>query len=315
MSCSFPFFSFLPSNELPFYFEMVETFFRENVLILSENCISVKVEFKDLLKELNKKFPTLKLKREQFFLAFEYFKNKKNPFFSEISFQETDDCFYGFELLRYKPFKFVTQKSEKCKKCGLYQDLNKDGHCVYCRVDTTLRKTRKEHQVRDFLLENGWKLYSADKVIDHGECNKHRPDVIIDLGVCFLVVEIDEHQHQSYVPECETARIVNVYHALGCAKLILVRFNPDKFIDKYYCKNKMDLKLRCEWLDRLLREIQKDIVKIDSLPTILQYCMFFDYDPSKTYTTKECVVSVETLVEHEILEFVVKHHHHSPENK
>lgn len=310
----FPFHDFLPreENEKPYYFGLIEQFFRENVLFLSNNCVSSRVSLKDFLKEFNKKFNLKpKLEREQLFLAIEYFKSKEGRFSicKEISFLKEDDCFYGIEMLRYKKMDsfIVVKKSEKCGKCGLFQDLNKQGHCVYCRVDLRLKKMRKEHIVRDFLLENKWAFYSADRVLHDAECGKERPDMVIDFGLVFLVLEIDEFQHEGYVKECERVRVVNLFHALGCQKMLLVRFNPDSFIDKYYRKSKLDLKTRCEVLHLFLEDLRnklKSVEYVEKMETIQEFKLFFDYNPGDCYTSLDCLISKGILVKSEISDLV-----------
>jgi len=335
---SFPFHEFLPNcisgnkdddvkenDSLPPYFSLDDKFFRENVLLLSSNCISSKVLVKDLLKEFNKKFNFTssknKLDETQLLLAIDYFKFKKqDPKFQITFFQDTDtkvtkkSYFQGLELLLLKKNKekfVIFKKSQKCNKCGLFQDLNKQGHCVYCRVDLQVKKKRKEHIVRDFLLEQeyGWKFYSADRVLNDAECGKERPDIVIDLGLVFLVLEIDEFQHEGYVQECERARVVNLFHALGCQKMLLVRFNPDKFVDKFYRKSKLDLLTRCEILHLFLKSLQenaKNPAIVETMETIQEFKLFFDYNPSNCYTSLDCFISKNVIVKNEILDLFQK---------
>lgn len=316
MSSSFPFANFLPEKEEEqcFYFPLIEQFFRENVLLLSTNCISCQVLVKDLLKEFNKKF-NISCSETQLLLAIDYFKTrKKDPRFQITFYRDeitkTNSYFQGIELLRYKKNKekfVIFKKSEKCLKCGLFQDLNKQGHCMYCRVDLELKKKRKEHIVRDFLLEKGWTFYSADRVLHDAECGKERPDIVIDLGLVFLVLEIDEHQHEGYVQECEQARVINLFHALGCQKMVLVRFNPDKFIDKFYRKSKLDLFTRCEILHLFLKDLKLNLKSsnfVESMETIQEFKLFFDYNPTNCncYTSQDCFISKNVIVENEILD-------------
>jgi len=308
---SFPFHLYLPEkkDEKPFFIPLVEKLFKENVLFLSQNCISTRVSMQEILKAFKKKF-LQKITREQFLLAFESLKQEK-VIPSEITF-DTEDYFYGIELLHFKPFVFK-KKNEKCKKCGLYQDLNENGHCVYCRADLTIRKKRKEHQVRDFLIEKGWKLFSSDRVVDN-DCGKERPDILIDMESFFVCVEVDENQHKAYNLDCEIPRMINIFHAIGMSKMIFVRFNPDSFVDKYYKKNKLDITSRCEILHDFLFFLQENKTKsyfIESLKTLTEYRLFFDYDPSENYSfsnfnlnRKDCFLSEKVLVHGEILDYL-----------
>lgn len=287
----FPFVHYL--GDIPEYFSLVETFFRENVLILSTNCVSSKVSVDVVLSSWGKKFGVRKISKEQFFLAVEYLKSS-----GKIAgeFRYDDENFYGVELLVFKKFKPV-KKNEKCNRCGLYQEVNKDGHCVYCKV---VKKKRKEHVVRDFLSERGWKFFSADRVVENGECGKERPDMLFDFGEFFVCVEVDEFQHRNY--ECEFPRVLNIFHAVGMSRMVLVRMNPDSFVDRYYRKNKLDLSTRCEMLDGLLRNLECKKFKVEN--TIEEYKLFFDYDPMKQWIDDCCSFGV--LVKGEILDVLKK---------
>jgi hypothetical protein len=283
----FPFHTFF--TEKPEYVDLVGQFFRENILFLSENCVSSRVAVADVLKAFKKKF-NKKITREQLKIAMQFLKIRLEQD------KDDDNLFVGIELLQYKPFKF-TRKNEKCVKCGLYQDLNEKKQCIYCRVDLTLKKKRKEHQVRDFLLDKGWKFYSSDRVVDN-DCGKERPDILFDFVNFFVCVEVDENQHRTY--ECEIPRMLNIYHAVGMRTMIFVRFNPDSFVDKYYKKNKTSLEIRCEYLHEFLQKIERD----KEYPTLVEYRLFFDYDPLLVYTSPDCFSSEKVLVEREVLDLV-----------
>jgi hypothetical protein len=60
------------------------------------------------------------------------------------------------------------------------------------------------------------------------ECGNYRPDILIDSNTHFIVIEIDENQHENYNVNCEMARMNNIYIALGLP-VIFLRYNPDTF--------------------------------------------------------------------------------------
>jgi hypothetical protein len=60
------------------------------------------------------------------------------------------------------------------------------------------------------------------------ECGNYRPDILIDCNTHFIVVEVDEHQHDSYDSNCEMARMNNIYISLGLP-VVFLRYNPDAF--------------------------------------------------------------------------------------
>ena len=59
------------------------------------------------------------------------------------------------------------------------------------------------------------------------ECNKYRPDFLIDRNTYFLIVECDENAHSFYEKGCETIRMNNICYNLGLP-CVFIRYNPDK---------------------------------------------------------------------------------------
>ena len=74
-------------------------------------------------------------------------------------------------------------------------------------------------------------MSSVDKIPESlKQCgDKERPDIIYDLVDRIVIVEIDEHQHESRPCECEQTRMMNISQALGSQQTFWIRFNPDKF--------------------------------------------------------------------------------------
>lgn len=54
-----------------------------------------------------------------------------------------------------------------------------------------------------------------------------RPDGLLKRESHNIMIEIDEHQHKNYSDDYE--RILEIYDALNCIPLVVVRFNPDEF--------------------------------------------------------------------------------------
>jgi len=117
-----------------------------------------------------------------------------------------------------------------------------------------------------------------DKTVDGG-CSKKRPDVLIDLLLYSIIIECDEEQHKNY--ECENKRTMQLFEDLGNRPLILIRFNPDGYIEnnkkvegcftplikiedihkkKFYDLNEKEWKRRVDILEKVIREkIREDI--------------------------------------------------------
>jgi hypothetical protein len=73
-----------------------------------------------------------------------------------------------------------------------------------------------------------------DRIIGDQTCSKKRPDVHFSLPFRNLFVEIDENQHKfgSYNPECEIARMNEIFNAAGTIETVFIRFNPDGWKDE-----------------------------------------------------------------------------------
>lgn len=86
----------------------------------------------------------------------------------------------------------------------------------------------KEHHVVDALKAHFKEQITMifDKAIEGG-CSKKRPDVSIDFGSHYIMIEIDENRHVNY--SCEEKRMVELYEDVGFRKIIFLRFNPDGY--------------------------------------------------------------------------------------
>jgi hypothetical protein len=71
----------------------------------------------------------------------------------------------------------------------------------------------------------------CDKIIDGQNCNVVRPDFRIEMLTHTIIIECDENQHKRYDKMCENKRLMQIYTALANRPLVVIRFNPDKYID------------------------------------------------------------------------------------
>ena len=65
-----------------------------------------------------------------------------------------------------------------------------------------------------------------------GGSSKRRPDILVKLDTHYIIIEIDERQHQTfnYVNDKEQ-RLNDIIMDLNNVPLILIRFNPDAYKD------------------------------------------------------------------------------------
>jgi hypothetical protein len=87
----------------------------------------------------------------------------------------------------------------------------------------------KELEVKSWFDAAGLVYVSHDKMVDHGECSRYRPDFLFDAVTHLKVTEVDEHQHFDRACECEQIRMVNMYHAMDGRPLVFLRINPDGY--------------------------------------------------------------------------------------
>jgi hypothetical protein len=79
-----------------------------------------------------------------------------------------------------------------------------------------------------------YQLFTDQKII--GGCSRRRPDVAIDLFTHIIILECDEEQHKEY--NCENKRIMELFQDFNNRPMIVLRFNPDSFLDKNKKKQK-----------------------------------------------------------------------------
>ena len=101
---------------------------------------------------------------------------------------------------------------------------------------------------------------------------RSRPDLVYNCVTHFIIVEVDEnqHQHQSYPCQCEIIRMINIIQVLGL-KTMFLRYNPDKF--------KSDLKepSKSYKLKILKEELQYYMKNCPTNPLTVKYLFYDDY--------------------------------------
>ena len=144
----------------------------------------------------------------------------------------------------------------------------------------------KQNQVKAYLDVNNFKYSSCDKIINTSDCGLERPDFVFDCGTHFIILEVDEHQHKSYLCDCEVTRMLNIWYNI-CAPTIFIRFNPDEYTTNNI-KNDPSHKDRMKELSSYLKYYMKAKV-IDELQLLSVVYLYYDnYDKKKT--------AIQTLV-------------------
>lgn len=117
--------------------------------------------------------------------------------------------------------KLLNSVKRICKYCDIEENS------TYICNDCKLMTNKKEWSIIRYLRKNIDTdfVYNSSKMLQN--CSKKRPDAYFELNTFCLIVEIDEHQHNSYEDTCECARLNEIVNGIGGKSVIVIRYNPD----------------------------------------------------------------------------------------
>lgn len=151
-----------------------------------------------------------------------------------------------------------------CEKCGVTTIISQHSkQCEHCHEFFTLKIRRgKEMEVKHFLERNGFVYISHDQMIA-GSYLKNRPDFLFlsNDGSYYVILEVDEFQHDTRPEFCECTRMFNLSQALG-KPVMFLRFNPDPFkVDGKICNigKAKRMEVLEMWLTSLLNKTPEEI--------------------------------------------------------
>lgn len=117
-----------------------------------------------------------------------------------------------------------------------------NGYCFRCYVhlfpDEPLSRNykNKESSVCEYINSEFPDLnIICDRVIQFG-VSRRRPDMRIHKDTYNIIIEVDENQHNDYEEICENKRLMEIFSDLKNKNLVVIRFNPDDYIDVNYEK-------------------------------------------------------------------------------
>jgi len=121
---------------------------------------------------------------------------------------------------------FDTSKMELLKRiCQICDQSEKSPYiCKSCNII----RNKKEWSVVQFLHRKIKMPFTHDKRL-FGMCGNRRPDIHYKLALFDVIIEVDEHQHYSFTPECELARMTEIINTIGGKPIVFIRYNPDVF--------------------------------------------------------------------------------------
>lgn len=195
---------------------------------------------------------------------------------------------------RESGMQFLIDARKPCRQekfvCGATANPKYDGYCRHCFGNLFPDDARardymtKERLVRASIREMFPQFagqWICDKKIADG-CSCRRPDMLLQLEDYFVIVEIDENQHEQYDAGCENARMMEISRDIGHRPAFFIRFNPDSYVAA-------DANLvRCSWVHNSRTgnvEVHKKYAqewnrRLAELHTCLQTCIK-DGPPSK----------------------------------
>lgn len=180
---------------------------------------------------------------------------------------------YPIRCESHRNKKDINVVHKKCEKCHLDDFIASDQTmCNNCR-DFYVKKVQhiKEDKIKNLLDVNKIKYEFHDKIIPDS-CNYYRPDIVIDKGAFYIIVEVDENQHESYARECETMRMINIQQGFGGVPVIFIRFNPDPYVDSKGVLNKS-----YRGREKKLLQVLKDICNYEIIEEMLSIIYLY-YD-------------------------------------
>jgi len=109
--------------------------------------------------------------------------------------------------------------------------------CVTCDPKPHMRQKVSERRMQAYFIkwanEGQLRPYTSyDKSMDGIDqlfCNARRPDFFWDFVTWILIVECDEHQHDSEDIRCHHARNQDILNGCGEVPVYIIRFNPHAF--------------------------------------------------------------------------------------
>ena len=132
--------------------------------------------------------------------------------------------------------------------------------------------------------------YNSSKMLQG--CSKKRPDVYFDLVTHCVIVEIDEHQHNTYEDTCECARINEIVNGIGGKPIIIIRYNPD--VIKNNGKN--IYVSQCDRMELLVATIKEELNKSYNTFMVKIIQVYYNDNYEKYKQLKEEVITDKVCI-------------------
>ena len=178
-------------------------------------------------------------------------------------------------------------KSKSTIGCRTSGNRKLNGYCSHCFVNLfpddpralMVRKKSKELQVMTHIFSKyeGFKNDKPFYVDLEGGCceTKRRIDLRKLVGNTMLCIEVDENQHKYYIKENEANRYNDLFMDFS-GKYIFIRYNPDKYIDKFGKSKNPMFDTRMEVLEKSIDKQLKRIANGENEELVEIHHLFYD---------------------------------------
>jgi hypothetical protein len=123
-------------------------------------------------------------------------------------------------------------------------------------------------------------------------CSKKRPDIYFELNTHCVIVEIDEHQHNSYEDSCECARINEIVNGIGGKPVIIIRYNPDIIKN-----NGKQLNIKQEdRIELLVKTIKEELIKNYNIFMVKIIQLYYNDNYDKYQSLKEEIITDKVCI-------------------
>lgn len=182
----------------------------------------------------------------------------------------------------------VTHKSCKSELCDTIGNSKYKGYCLRCFIhiypnENVSRQFKvKERYVIDYIKQQfSNENIIVDKIVDGG-CSRKRPDIFIDKFTHVVIIECDENQHQQHYYSCDNKRLMELFQDFGFRPLVVIRFNPDKYIDNMNKKHQSCFSIHNKFDVPIVEsnELKRRLEKLGNLTKFSLGCV-----PEKEITT------------------------------
>lgn len=171
--------------------------------------------------------------------------------------------------------------------CETTANRKYNNYCAFCFINTFPEDARsikainksKELKVVIYIL-NKYEdfIYNKPFYVDlQGGCcaTKRRIDLRRLINNTMLCIEIDEDQHKQYIKKDENIRYDDLFMDFT-GKYIFIRYNPDKYKDKYNKSKNPYFYNRMEALENIINKQIARIENNDNIELLEIYHLFYD---------------------------------------